>query len=622
MAKKRDSTQTAEQEHITAEVNHDRTKAAPAGTGVQTIEIPDVITVRDLARLMGISPIDVIKELMANGIMTNINQPVDYETATIVAEDLGFTVRAETGEVAAEEAPPKPVIKKPVYDEEDLGKLQPRPPVVAILGHVDHGKTSLLDVIRQTDVVSTEAGGITQHIGAYQVSKDDRKITFIDTPGHEAFTAMRARGGQAADIAVLVIATDDGVMPQTTEALDHARAAQVPIIVALNKVDKANANPDRVMQQLSDIDLAPEDWGGDTVCVLTSAKEKTGIETLLEMILLVADLSDLRANPDRLASGVVIEGKLDRSRGPMATLLIQRGTLRVGDNVVVGDIYGRIRAMLDDKGERVEEALPSMPVAVLGLSDVPVAGDTFQVLEDERAARTLVEERAAAKAAIATTPIRAFTLDDLYAQIQAGQVKELNLILKTDMQGTMEAVTQSLEKLRSDQVKVNIIHQGVGNISESDVNLASASQGIVIGFNVQPDEAARLTAESERVDIRLYDVIYELIEEVEKALEGLLEPTYEEVLIGRAEVRAVFSIPRKGNVAGVHVSEGKVTRNAMARVLRNGDQIYEGKVASLKRFADDVREVAAGFECGVGLDGFGDFAEGDVIELYQQEIVK
>jgi len=591
-------------------------------TEKKVVTLPDFLTVRELASVLGVSAIDVIKELMNNGIMANINQQLDYDTAAIVAEEMGFEAQPEAPPAAVEEVEIIPTpIKERLYEGEAPENLQPRPPVVTMLGHVDHGKTSLLDVIRHTNVVASEAGGITQHIGAYQVEHRGKKITFLDTPGHEAFTAMRARGAQGADIAVLVVAADDGVMPQTLEAIDHARAAQVPIIVAINKMDKPNANPERVKKQLSEAGLDPEEWGGNVICVPVSAKEKTGIEELLDSILLVADLAEIKANPNRPAVGTVIEAKLDKSRGPTATLLVQNGTLREGDSLVIDDIYGRVRAMFNEKGEKLKEAPPSTPVVVLGLSGVPRAGDIFEVVEDEKTARAIAAQRAEEKERGAARPGRALSLEEIYARMEAGQVKELRLILKTDVQGAIEPVVSSLEKLSHDELKVKFIHVGTGNISESDIMLAVASKAIVIGFNVEVDPAAHIMAEAEGVDVRLYDVIYKLIEDVDKALKGLLEPTYEELVTGRAEVRAVFTIPRVGNVAGVYVTEGLLSRNSLARVKRDGQVIYEGRVASLKRFAEDVKEVRAGFECGVGLEGFGDFKEGDIIELYREERV-
>lgn len=592
-------------------------------SGRRVIEVPETITVRELAKRMETSPIQLIKELMRNGIMANINQTLDYDSAAIVAEDLGFELRMEglpIFEVEEEEVPPAR-LRRPFFREEDLAHLVPRPPVVTVMGHVDHGKTSLLDVIRKTNVVAGEAGGITQRIGAYQVEKQGRKITFIDTPGHEAFTAMRARGAQVTDIAVLVVATDDGVMPQTLEAIDHARAAQVPIISALNKIDKPTAHPERARKQLSEIGLTPDDWGGDTICVDVSAKTQVGIEDLLDAILLVAEDAALTANPDRPAAGTVIEGQLDRTRGPMATVLVQAGTLHLGDDMLINDIHGRVRAMFDENGNRLQEAVPSTPVAILGLSGVPQAGDIFEVVEDEKTAKTLAAQRAEGKRLAALRPTRVLSLDEVYAQMQAGQVKELNLILKAEVQGALEPIRTSLERLGDENLRVKIIRQDTGGITESDIMLAVASKAIVIGFNVRQDPAARLMAGAEGVDVRCYDVIYQLLDDIEKALKGLLEPRYEEVVMGQAEVRAIFDIPRKRQVAGLYVQEGKVTRDALARVLRDGQKVYDGRVSSLKRYTEDVKEVAADFECGLGLENFGDYQEGDIIEFYKQERV-
>jgi translation initiation factor IF-2 len=586
----------------------------------KAIIVPDFLTVRELADLMDVSPIDVIKELMNNGILANINQQIDYETAAIVAAEMGFEASPEAPPVVEEEIPMIPLpLKERMYEGEAPEDLEPRPPVVTMLGHVDHGKTTLLDVIRRTNVVAGEPGGITQHVGAYQVERDGQKITFLDTPGHEAFTAMRARGAQGADIAILVVAADDGVMPQTEEAIDHARAARVPVIVALNKMDKANANPERVKQQLADVGLQIEEWGGETICVPVSAKQKTGIDDLLGNVLAVADLAELKANPNRSAMGTVIEGKLDKSRGSTATLLVQNGTLRLGDALLIEDLSGRVRAMFNERGEQVEQARPSMPVVVLGLSDVPHPGDTFKVVKDEKTARLMAAQRAEEKELAATQPARVISLDGILDQIRAGQVKELNLILKADVRGTIEPIVNSLEKLGNEDLKVNILHRGAGNISESDVMLAVASQAIVIGFNVDVDPAASRSAEAEGVDIRLYDIIYKLIDDVDKALKGLLEPVYKDVVTGHAEVRAVFRIPRVGKIAGVYVADGHVARNSLARVRRNNQPVYQGRVSSLKRFTEDVREVREGFECGVGLEGFQDLEEGDIIEFYKKE---
>jgi len=587
----------------------------------KAIVIPDFLTIRELADLMEVSPIQVIKELMNNGILANINQQIDHDTAAIVAEEMGFEASLEAPLVVEEEEIPMiPLpLKERMYEDEAPEDLEPRPPVVTMLGHVDHGKTTLLDVIRHTNVVAGEAGGITQHVGAYQVEHRGMKITFLDTPGHEAFTAMRARGAQGADIAILVVAADDGVMPQTQEAIDHARAARVPIIVALNKMDKANAGPERVKQQLTDVGLQIEEWGGQIICVPVSAKQKTGIDDLLDNILAVAELAELKANPNRPALGTVIEGELDKSRGPTATLLVQNGTLRLGDALLIEDISGRIKAMFNERGEQIEKATPSTPVVVLGLSAVPHPGDTFKVVEDEKKARAMATGRADEKERAAIQPARVLSLEGILDQIRAGQVKELNLILKADARGTIEPIVNSLEKLGDEGLKVNILHQGTGNISESDVMLAVASQAIIIGFGVQADSAASRSAEAEGIDIRLYDIIYKLIDDVDKALKGLLEPVYKDVVSGHAEVRAVFTIPRLGKIAGVAVSDGQVARNSLARISRNDQPVYEGRVSSLRRFTEDVREVREGFECGVGLEGFRDFKEGDIIEFYKKE---
>ena len=589
----------------------------------RVIEIPARLTVRELAQLMGVSPIDVIKRLMYDGIIATINQTIDYETAAIVASEMGFEPREEKVAVPEEEealSGPTPLWER-LYAQEDPANLRPRPPVVTVLGHVDHGKTSLLDAIRRTDVAAGEVGGITQHIGAYQVEHNGRLITFLDTPGHEAFTAMRARGAQTTDIAILVVAADDGVMPQTVEAINHARAARVPIIVALNKIDKPTAQPERVKRQLSELGLTPDEWGGDTFVIPVSAKKRIGLEDLLETILLVADEQNIRANPNRPAIGTVLEAQLDRSMGPTATVLVQNGTLRVGDAVVAGTVYGRVRRMLDGHGKPIREAPPSTPALILGLSDVPTAGDIFEVVENEKVARAIAAQRLQEREARAARPTR-LTLDDLSRSIRQGQAKELNLIIKADVQGSIEPIVSSLSKLGSEDLKVNIIHAAAGNVTESDINLAIASRAIVIGFQVTVDPAARRLAENEGVDVRIYDVIYELIDEVELALKGLLEPTYVEKTIGKAEVRATFDIPKVGRVAGCYVLEGEVRRNARARLFRQGEQKFDGPIASLKRFAKDVREVKAGYECGIGLEGFHDIQVGDVLEFYVKERVE
>lgn len=579
------------------------------------IVIGESITVKELAEKMKKSPAEIIKKLLMLGVMATINQEIDADTATIVAAEFGYEV-----EVKVEPDIEAQFLQEP---EEDPAALQPRPCVVTVMGHVDHGKTSLLDAIRQTNVTATEAGGITQHIGAYQVEHNGKKITFLDTPGHEAFTAMRARGAKVTDIAVLVVAADDGVMPQTVEAINHAKAAGVPIIVAINKIDKPNANPEKVKQQLTEYGLVAEEWGGDTVMVPVSAKTRQGLEDLLEMILLVAEMLELKANPNRPARGTVIEARLDKGRGPVATVLVQNGTLEVGDNLVAGTTWARVRAMLDHKGRRVKKAPPSMPVEVLGFAEVPQAGDQFFVVPDEKTARQIAEKRASKKR---EEEFRAaaprVSLDDLFRQIQEGQVKELRIIIKADVQGSAEALKQALERLSTSEVKVSIIHQGVGAITETDIMLASASNAIIIGFNVRPDVNARRVAEREKVDIRLYRVIYDAIDDVKKALSGLLEPEYREVFLGRAEVRKIFKISKVGTVAGCYVTEGKITRDASVRLIRDGTVVYEGKLASLKRFKDDVREVAQGYECGLSLEKHNEIQEGDVIEAYTMEAVK
>ncbi len=581
-------------------------------------ELPSNLTVRDLAAHLKVSPIDIIRKLMANGIMANINQPIDFDTASLVAGELGFEVVEQKPIVVEPEITTLTSIpKKREYTEEEAARLVTRPPVVTVMGHVDHGKTSLLDAIRNADVAAGEAGGITQHIGAYQVVRNGKKITFLDTPGHEAFTAMRARGTKATDLAVIVVAADDGVMPQTREAIDHVRAAQVPIIIALNKVDKPNANPERVKQQLAEMGLAVYGGKDEVTVVPISAKQKTGIDELLENILVVAELADLRANPKKPASGVVIESKLDKQQGPMATLLVNEGTLHVADAVLIGTVWGKIRAMFDAHGEPVREIKPGTPVVVTGLADTPDAGETFVVVSDERTARARAEERALAKRQAEQKSTRAVSLNDLFAQFQAGKVKELNLIVRADVQGSLEPIVSSLQKLGDEKLKVKIIHQGIGTITRSDVMLAVASQGIVIGFNVGADTAAQSLAESEGIDIREYSIIYKLIEDIDKALKGMLEPVYKDVLIGRAQVLQIFRV-KKNVIAGARVTQGKIARNATARVLRNGNEIFKGPIVSLKRFTEDVKEVAEGYECGIALEKFNDLKEGDQIEFYQK----
>ncbi len=564
------------------------------------------------------SPIDIIRKLMSNGVMANINQPIDFDTAALVAGELGFEVKEQKQVVVEPEVVTLTSIpKKREYSEQEAANLQMRPPVVTVMGHVDHGKTSVLDVIRHANVAEGEAGGITQHIGAYQVVHDGKKITFLDTPGHEAFTAMRARGAQVTDLAIIVVAADDGVMPQTVEAINHARAAQVPIIIALNKMDKANANPERVKQQLSDMGLAV--WGGkDEVTVVPiSAKQKSGIDELLENILLVSDLADLRANPSKPATGTVVESKLDRQQGPMATLLVSEGTLHIGDAVLIGSVWAKIRAMFDDRGEAVNEAGPAMPVAVTGLSDVPEAGQSFKAVADERIARSRAEAAALTKRQAEQKTGGAVSLNDLFAQFEAGKVKELNLIVKADVDGSLEPIVSSLEKLSDEKIKVKIIHQGIGTITRSDIMLAMASQGIVIAFNVGIEASAQTLAENEGIDVRQYNIIYKVIEDIDKALKGMLEPVFKDVMVGRGAVLQVFHL-KKAQVAGLRITQGKAVRNATVHVLHGGTEVYSGPVSSLKRFTEDVKEVAEGYECGLALDKFNDFHEADQVEFYQK----
>ncbi len=576
--------------------------------------IPNEITVGELASRIGVSPTEVIKKLMTLGVMAAVNQTIDFDIASLIAEELDAIVEKEII-LTNEEI----LLEEEIDKEEDL---QPRSPVVVVMGHVDHGKTSLLDAIRSTHVTDTEAGGITQHIGAHRVRIRDKKITFLDTPGHEAFTAMRARGAQVTDIAILVVAADDGIMPQTVEAINHAKAANVSIIVAINKIDKEGANPDRIKQELTEHELIPEEWGGDTICVEVSAKQKQNIDGLLEMVLLVAEMRDLKANPNKRASGTVIEAKLDKGRGPVATVLVQSGTLKVGDIVIAGTSVGHVRAMLDDKGKNIKKAGPSVPVEILGLSEVPDGGDTFNVVNDERLAKTVVDER---KFKIKEEKIKshsAVTLDDLFDRIKEGQVKELNIIVKADVQGSVEAVKQSLEKLSNEEVRVRTIHGGVGAIRESDVMLAYASNAIIVGFNVRPDSGAAASAEAQGVDMRLYRVIYDAIEEIEAAMKGMLDPTYKEEVTGHAEIRQTFKVSGVGTIAGCYVTDGIVTRNSQVRIVRDGIVIHEGELASLKRFKDDAKEVNSGYECGLSIERFNDIKDGDVVECFQMVEVK
>lgn len=608
-------------ELVKAEIEEQRAKEEEAqeseARSKGEIVVKPGITVGDLADLLDVPASDIILELMNNRIIANINQELGEEALRVLADKFGFRV-------GTEEAKPEKTSSQAEEAEEE-GKLVPRPPVITVMGHVDHGKTTLLDRIRRTNVAEQEYGGITQHIGASVVDVNGKKIVFIDTPGHEAFTAMRARGAQVTDIVVLVVAADDGVMPQTVEAINHAKAAGVPIIVAVNKIDKPEAKPDMVRQQLSEYGLVPEEWGGDTIFVDVSAKTGEGVDTLLEMILLLAEIMELKANPDKPARGTVIEARLDRGKGPVATVLVQEGTLRVGDAFIAGLYAGKVRAMTDDKGRRVEEAGPSMPVEVMGFEGVPQAGDQFVVMDEEEA-RRLSEERQeeARRKQLAPTRSR-MTLEDFLRMAREGEEKELRVILKGDVQGTVEAVSGVLKRLGDevpDGVSLSILHSGVGAITETDVMLASASNGVIIGFNVRPTGKAMKLAEQERVQIKTYRVIYDLIDDVKKALQGMLEPEIKEVVLGRAEVRKVFQVARFGRVAGCYVLEGKVVRGANLRVIRDGTVIYEGKLDSLRRFKDDVREVQQGFECGIGMESFNDFKEGDILECYTIEKVK
>ncbi len=582
------------------------------------IEIPANITIRDFALLVEVSPIQIIKKLMSNGVMASINQAIDFDTAAILADEMGFEATLESQAAPQEKETGEVPLWRQTIADEDEATLTTRPPVVTILGHVDHGKTSLLDAIRHSNVAEGEAGGITQHIGAYQVELKGRQITFLDTPGHAAFTAMRARGAQGADIVVLVVAADDGVMPQTKEAIAHARAARVPIVVALNKIDKPNSNPDLVKKQLSENDLAPDEWGGNTMVIPVSAKQKKGIEDLLEAILLVADNTDIRANSKGAVIGTVIEAELDKSKGPVATLLVQNGTLKAGDIVVAGNAYGHLRAMFDFRGNKVEKAGPSFPVSVMGLTGMPSAGDVFRAVATEKEARQIIQERNEATKKQAST-IKKMTLEELFSKVKSGETKELNLILKADVQGSLEPIINEINNRGKGEITINILYAETGNISENDVLLASSSQAIVIGFNVQADVAARRLADKEGVDIRLYDIIYRLIEDVEKALKGMLAPEFTETPVGKAVVLQVFNLSKGNNVAGCRVTEGEIRRNGKIRITRGKDIVYEGEVGSLKHEKEDVREIRQGFECGIGLKNFNDVQVADVIECFTLE---
>ncbi|HEY5560150.1 MAG TPA: translation initiation factor IF-2 [Clostridiaceae bacterium] len=583
------------------------------GPKIAQIEIGNTITVKELAEKLEKTTIDIIKQLIFMGVMANVNQEIDFNTAEKLAANNEIKL------VLKEDVSAK--LEEDNDTEIDEAGIK-RPPVVTVMGHVDHGKTSLLDAIRKSKVTETEAGGITQHIGAYTVNVNNEKITFLDTPGHEAFTAMRARGAQITDIVVLVVAADDGVMPQTIEAIDHCKAANVPIIVAINKIDRPGANPDKVKQELTEFSLIAEDWGGDTICVPVSAHTKEGIDTLLEMILLTAEIEDLKGNPLRNAKGTVIEAKLDKGRGPVSSLLIQNGTLNVGDSLIVGSTYGRIRAMFDDKGKKIKSAGPSIPVEILGLSEVPAAGDRFHVVKDEKTAREMADRRKDKERNEHLQSTHKVSLEDLYNQIKEGKVKELNIIVKADVQGSSEALKQSLEKLSNDSVKVRVIHSAVGAITESDVTLSIASSAIIIGFNVRPDTNASLLAEKEKVDIKTYRIIYNALDDVKAAMEGLLEPIFKEEIIGKAEVRQIYKISNIGTIAGGYVLEGKILRNGSVRVIREGIVISDSTLASLKRFKDDAKEVSSGYECGFSIDKFNDIKEGDIIESFTMVEVK
>ncbi len=577
----------------------------------QVVLVPDSITVGQLAERLDKSSTEVIKKLMMLGIMASVNEELDFDTASLIVEDFGSKVEKEI--ILTEE-------DKLFNDVEDSPEsLIPRSPVVVVMGHVDHGKTSLLDTIRNSNVTEGEFGGITQHIGAYRVRVNDKKITFLDTPGHEAFTAMRARGALVTDIAILVVAADDGIMPQTIEAINHAKAANVAIIVAINKIDKEGANPDRVRQELTEHGLVPEEWGGDTICVEVSAKQKINIDGLLDMVLLVAEMKELKANPNRMAKGTVIEAQLDKGRGPVATLLVQNGTLKVGDIVVAGTAVGRVRAMNDDKGKAIKKAGPSIPVEILGLSEVPDGGDVFYAVEDERKARDVVEARKFKAKQEAQKASQTVSLENLFEHIEAGKMKDLNIIVKADVQGSVEAVRQSLERITNEEVRVNVIHGAVGAVTESDVMLASASNAIIVGFNVRPTPGATVAAASSEVDIRLYRVIYDAIEDIEAAMKGMLAPKFREAVTGHVEIRTTFKVSGVGTIGGAYVTDGKVQRNSLVRIVRDGIVIHEGELASLKRFKDDVKEVASGYECGISIEKFNDIKEGDIVEVYVME---
>lgn len=590
----------------------DKAKKEEAEEETKLIEIGDTITVKELAEKLNKPTAEVIKTLIFTGVMAGINQEIDFETAEKVCEK--YEVLIEKKEEIAE-------LDAIEIEEDSEENLQKRPPIITVMGHVDHGKTSLLDAIRKAKVTATEAGGITQHIGAYTVNVNGEEITFLDTPGHEAFTAMRARGAQITDVVILVVAADDGIMPQTKEAINHCKAAGVPMVVAINKIDRPNANVDRVKQELTEHGLIAEDWGGDTVCVPVSAKQGQGIDTLLEMVLLTAEMLELKANPNRKAKGTVIEAKLDKGRGSVASLLVQNGTLHVGDSILVGSTYGRIRAMFDDTGKKIKSAGPSIPVEILGLSEVPAAGDRFNQVKDEKTARNMAEVRKEKLKNESLNARHRVSLEDLYSQIKDGSVKELDIVVKADVQGSVEAIRQSLEKLSTDDVKVRVIHGAVGAITETDISLATASNAIVIGFNVRPDSNAVSAAEKDGVDVKTYRIIYDAIEDVKSAMIGMLEPEYKEVVLGKAEVRETYKISNVGTIAGCYVLDGKITRNADIRVIRDGIVVFESTLGSLKRFKDDAKEVRSGYECGLSVEKFNDLKEGDIIEAYTMEAI-
>ncbi|MFY9813459.1 MAG: translation initiation factor IF-2 [Dehalococcoidales bacterium] len=608
---------SSERKKDASQIADEKSGNEASGQKATIIELPSALSVRELSDLLKVSAVDIIKRLIRAGIMANINQVIDFKTAAAIAADLGFEAHLSK-HVAGKSGHLSEAGKQSAQKADQTTGLLPRPPVITIMGHVDHGKTKLLDAIRSSNVVDSEAGGITQHIGAYQVDFNGQKITFLDTPGHEAFTAMRARGAQVTDITVLVVAADDGVMPQTLEAIDHARAAGVPIVVAINKIDKPGANPDRIKQQLAEVGLVVEDWGGDTVSVPVSAKEKKGISELLENLMVVAELQDLKADPNKPAEGTVIEAEMDRTRGALFTVLVSSGTLKVGEIIVVGENWGRVKAMFNDTGKRVKKATPSTPVEVLGLSTVPQVGDVMTVVADEKAATAAIEKRHQ-EIELETTIARTVSLSNVFDQISKGKVKELSIILKTDVQGSIEPIKTSLEKLSSDEIKVRVIHSSTGNVNENDIMLAIASKAVIIGFNTEAEPGAKSSAEREGVSLRFYNIIYNMVDDVTKALKGMLTPTFVEVIDGRGEVRAVFTAGKKEKIAGSFITAGKVTRSSSLRVLRGKQKVYEGPIASLRRFKDDVREVAAGFECGIGVDGFTDFQVGDSLEFFRNE---